>query len=131
MSKLRRPLFVLILVGVAMVTLAAPSIGDTKRIKAAGAPGNWRWDPTSRAITKGDRVVWKNPTSTGHRVTAFGGNWSKDTAIAAGGGSTSKRFKKTGTFRFRCTVGAGTSTAHSNLSDGTCSGMCGRVRVTN
>jgi plastocyanin len=34
----------------------------------------------------------------------------------------SRRFRRTGTYRFFCSI-------HGNASGGTCTGMCGRVRV--
>jgi len=121
-----------LLVGVLIATIvlgAAPSNSATRRINAAGSPGAWRWDPGIRRIHKGDRIVWANDTSASHRVTAYRGSWSKDSAIAPGE-TTRKRFRKRGLFKFRCTVGEGTAAAHSTLnSDGTCNGMCGRIRV--
>jgi plastocyanin len=79
------------------------------------------YDPKSVSIHKGTRVVWRGACKT-HTVTAYGGNWSKNVTISKGE-TTGKTFKKTGTFKFRCTF-------HSSLSNGVCSGMCGKVRVT-
>ena len=78
------------------------------------------WNPERVTIDPGDIVPWRSVSGT-HTVTAFGGGWSKDTRIAAGE-STRKTFNSAGTYKFRCTL-------HSTLSSGTCSGMCGRVRV--
>jgi plastocyanin len=112
------------------VTLAAAtvlvvpgtSVGETSRIKAAGAPGSFHWNPTSRTIDKGEKIVWKNPTSAKHSVTAYGDGWSKNTTIQAGE-KTGRKFKQAGTFLFRCRF-------HSTLNNGSCGGMCGKVRVT-
>jgi plastocyanin len=102
------------------------SMGDTFRIKARGSsPADYRWDPSFRHITKGDKVIWKNTTNVTHRVIAYSGRWSKETEVPAGG-TTSKRFKKTGAFLYRCTV-----PGHSTLTNGKCSGMCGEVHVVN
>ena len=79
------------------------------------------FSPSSVSVSKGTKVVWKSACGT-HTVTAYGGNWSKDTTIAKGQ-TTSRTFKSKGTFRFRCKF-------HSSLVNGTCSGMCGRVRVS-
>ncbi|MGH2729783.1 MAG: cupredoxin domain-containing protein [Actinomycetota bacterium] len=130
MARPIRHLLVTAVAAVCMVGLSAPAIGDTKTIKAFGDPGSFHWHPKSREISKGDKIVWKNTTNTQHKVVAYGDNWSKDSTIAANGGKTSKRFKKTGTFKFRCTIGEGTPSAHSELSGGQCEGMCGKVRVT-
>jgi plastocyanin len=78
------------------------------------------WNPERVTIDTGDTVRWRSVSGT-HTVTAFGGGWSKDTRIAEGE-ATRRTFNSTGTFKFRCTL-------HSTLSSGTCSGMCGRVRV--
>lgn len=107
------------------LTLMVPaSLGDTRRIRAAGCTEDPHWDPSGRTISRGDRIVWRNPTSCHHTVTAYGGGWSKSTGLPPGG-STAKRFRRTGTYKFRCL-----SRGHSVLENGMCTGMCGRVRVT-
>ena len=79
------------------------------------------FDPARVSIQHGTRVVWRGACKT-HTVTAYGGNWSKNVTISKGE-TTGKTFKKGGTFKYRCTF-------HSSLSNGVCSGMCGKVRVT-
>ncbi|HJR44462.1 MAG TPA: hypothetical protein VJ927_02555 [Actinomycetota bacterium] len=105
--------------------LAPASLGDTSRIRASGScTEDPHWEPSRRTIVRGDRIVWRNPTSCDHTVTAYGGGWSKSTGLPPGG-STAKRFRRTGTFKFRCLT-----RGHSVLENGVCNGMCGRVRVT-
>jgi plastocyanin len=111
-----------------LVLTPASSLADTKRFRAAGQAGSFRWEPTVRRIAKRDRIVWKNPTGTSHTVTAYGGRWSKNTLLSPGE-KTAKRFRRPGVYKFRCTINAGTPAAHSTLQGGQCSGMCGRVRV--
>lgn len=102
------------------------SVGDTFRVRAIGSsPTDFAWDPDFRHITKGNRVVWKNTTTSRHRVVAYKGPWSKEATIGPGE-TTGKRFRRTGTYRYRCTV-----PSHSTLADGNCQGMCGTVHVTN
>lgn len=101
--------------------VAPPAPADTLRIKAAGSPGNFVWQPDIRHASPGDRIVWKNPTTATHTVTAYGGGWSKNVKLAPGE-RTRKRFEKKGIYEFRCTK-------HSQLQDGECSGMCGYVHV--
>lgn len=104
----------------------AASSADTFRVRAVGSsPTDFSWDPDFRHIMKGDRIVWKNTTESSHSVVAYRGPWSKETTIAPAE-TTSKRFRRTGTFKYRCT-----RPGHSTLTDGTCSGMCGTVHVTN
>ncbi len=127
-STTRRAILVGIVVVVTVLS-GAPSWSGTSRISAAGSPGAWTWEPSVRRIARGDRIVWRNPTGATHRVTAYGGKWSKDAPIYPGE-TTRKRFRRRGLYKFRCTVGEGSPAAHSTLNaDGICSGMCGRVRV--
>lgn len=79
------------------------------------------WNPSTTSITRGTKVVWRNPTISTHTVNAYGGNWSKSATLAPGA-KTTFTFKTAGTFRFRCTI-------HSTLVGGVCSGMCGKVTV--
>ncbi|MGH2694351.1 MAG: cupredoxin domain-containing protein [Actinomycetota bacterium] len=107
-----------------VLAFPATSAGDTKRVRAEGTVGSFRWDPSFRHIVKGDRIVWKNTTNAAHRVKSYGGNWSfkKDLPVD---GRVRKRFRKRGTFRYRCTL-----PGHSNLDSGDCTGMCGVIHVT-
>ena len=110
--------------GAGLATPSSPSTAASSKIKAAGSQSDgFRWDPSSRSIGKGDRIVWTNPTGQNHTVSAYGGNWSKSTQLGSGE-KTRKKFGKQGTFRFRCLV-----SGHSSISDGRCVGMCGLVVV--
>jgi plastocyanin len=111
-----------------LILVPASSLADTRRFRAAGQPGSFRWDPTIRRIDRRDRIVWTNPTGTSHTVTAYGRRWNKNTLLSPGE-KTAKRFRRAGVYKFRCTINAGTPAAHSTLQNGQCSGMCGKVRV--
>ena len=78
------------------------------------------WRPKRVDISAGQTVKWKAFEGS-HTVTAYGGNWSMNVTLAQGE-ATTRRFNNNGTYRFRCTF-------HSSLSNGTCSGMCGKVLV--
>lgn len=78
------------------------------------------WRPRIVDIARGQVVRWR-AVEGAHTVTAYGGNWSYNVTLSQGE-ATSRRFRRLGTFRFRCTF-------HSTLSGGVCSGMCGRVDV--
>jgi plastocyanin len=114
-------MLVLALAFAALVVVPGTSSGGTSKVKAAGSAGSYRWDPATRKIAKGDRVVWKNPTSADHTVTAYGGGWDKNARLDPGD-SVKVKFGKSGTYLYRCKL-------HSTLSDGVCSGMCGKVKV--
>ena len=79
------------------------------------------WSPTTVRISRGDVVKWRAISGT-HTVTAYGANWSFNKHLSPGEVE-DRRFRRAGTFRFRCTF-------HSTLSNGHCSGMCGKVVVT-
>ena len=112
------------LVGLSLVWLVPQSAAETSRIRAAGSQQEgWRWRPDVRHLSRGDRVVWTNPTGRTHTVTAYGGNWNKNSRIAPGE-RTRARFRRTGTYKFRCMT-----EGHSALNNGRCVGMCGKVRV--
>jgi plastocyanin len=94
---------------------------DTKRVRATG---NNRWDPDFRHIHKGDRIRWKNPERhhTTHNVKARGNNWNKFETLSPGE-ATRKKFRHTGTYKYRCTL-------HSSVNNsGQCFGMCGTIHV--
>jgi plastocyanin len=80
-----------------------------------------RWSPSAVSVERGGVVKWRG-ISKFHDVIAYGGNWSFHQALPAGA-TVKRRFRGTGTFRFRCTY-------HSTLIGSTCTGMCGSVRVT-
>lgn len=114
-----------VLLAVACVfAFAAPAGGARTRVRAGGSPGAWEWQPDFKHITKGTVVVWKNPTATTHRVTAYSSNWSKNSELPSGE-ATRKRFRKRGAYLYRCTV-----PGHSSVASGDCQGMCGQIHVT-
>lgn len=98
--------------------LAAPALAAPVRVRATS---NNTWSPLEQHASRGQRVVWTNPTGRRHSVTSYGRNWSKDTVIRAGE-RTRKVFRSTGTFRYRCRF-------HSRLDGTDCRGMCGRIVV--
>lgn len=112
---MRRIGVVVVLVAGLTIAAATPALAVT--IRGSGT----RWMPARVNIARGDLVRWR-AVSGSHTVKAYGGNWRFFSGRLNPGQSASRRFRQRGTFRFRCTF-------HSTLSGGTCSGMCGRVRV--
>jgi plastocyanin len=78
------------------------------------------WSPTTVRISRGDTIRWRAVSGT-HTVTAYGGNWTFNKDLSTGDVE-NRTFRRAGTFRFRCTI-------HSTLTNGNCSGMCGKVVV--
>ncbi len=110
------------LVVVALVVLPVLVAGNA----AAGNAGvhatiSRTWSPVHTRVDPGSRVIWRNPTSISHTVTAFGGNWSIDRTLLPGA-LVGRTFNSAGVFKFRCRF-------HSALVGGVCSGMCGRIVV--
>jgi plastocyanin len=101
-----------------LVMASAPAIGASTTVKATGSDS---WSPASKAVAKGTKVVWKNPSGDDHDVTSYKGAWSKRSGLSEGG-KTSFTFRKVGTYKYRCT-------RHSQVSNGKCQGMCGKIQV--
>jgi plastocyanin len=115
-------IFFLIFVIAGTFLLAAGASAASYTVKAARGSGDWVWQPRSKAIIRGDKIVWKNPTNATHDITAYGSNWNKF-AVLDPGDTTSKRFWQTGTYKYRCRL-------HSARPSGEpCSGMCGSITV--
>ena len=104
--------------GLLTLALAAPAPAAIQRVKAVDGD---KFKPVHKYIGKGDTVVWKNRDNTMHDVSAYGGGWSYSAQLQPGQ-RTKKRFKKRGTFRYRCNI-------HSGIVDNQCQGMCGFVHV--
>lgn len=116
-----KTIVVLLTIG-ALLLVAGPSQGDTFRIRATGSKSEgFDWKPDFKPISKGDRIVWKNPTNVKHTVTAYKGPWTLNTVLEPGT-TVKKVFKQNGAYYYRCKF-------HSTMSDGICSGMCGHVHV--
>ena len=113
-----RKITISILAGTLLLVSAEPGLAKTYTVKATASD---QWRKTHTYIGKGDRVIWKNPDSEDHDVTAYGGGWKLNETLSPGE-SVKKRFRKKGTFRYRCQL-------HSALVGGKCQGMCGFVHV--
>ncbi len=109
----------------AFVFSVASAHDATHRVAAAGGPlgPTWRWDPAQLEIVKGDKVVWTNPSSTTHHVVPYEGPWDKTLHVEAGK-TVTMRFKKPGTYRYRCDI-----PTHSEMIGGQCVGQCGTITV--
>jgi plastocyanin len=119
-TGVRRRLAATILAVVLLTAFAVQPANAAVVIKAVSTTTGFKWKPHKVSVAKGTKVVWKAVSGT-HTVTAYAGNWSKNTTIAQGT-KTSFVFKKAGVYKFRCTI-------HSTLVNGVCSGMCGKVVV--
>jgi plastocyanin len=103
-----------------MVLVGAAPASSAVVVRGKLTDAGYRWRPKVVDIATGTKVTWKAVSGT-HNVTSTSKNWSKSTSIGAGQ-TTSFTFQNAGTYRYRCTL-------HSTLSNGKCSGMCGKVLV--
>lgn len=101
-----------------LVSLSGAVFAKTYTVKARS---NDTWKKVHTYIGKGDSVKWKNPDSETHDLSAYGGGWKLREELSPGE-SVKKRFKKKGTYRYRCVI-------HSGIVGGKCQGMCGFVHV--
>ena len=111
----------LVMGGVIAALLVSTGGVGLAKVFTVKATSSDTWKKVHTYIGKGDRVVWKNPDSETHDLTAYGGGWKVKEQLAPGD-SYRKRFKKKGTFRYRCAI-------HSGIVGGACQGMCGFVHV--
>ena len=99
-----------VLAVVAATTLAgAIAVGPAIPAQAATvvkATQSLQFKPQTLRVHKGTKVVWKNVCTCTHTVTATSNNWSKNTTLHPGD-STSFTFKRTGTYKYHCTIHAG------------------------
>jgi plastocyanin len=109
----------LILTAVATTAAASDRHAPTRATKTVKAIVT-HWSPTTVRISKGDTIKWKAVSGT-HTVTAYGNNWTFNHNLATGQVE-DRTFRHAGTFRFRCSF-------HSTLTNGHCTGMCGKVVV--
>jgi plastocyanin len=115
-SSARRP-FLALALATGLVLSFAGTANARERVRATDN----QFRPARVAVSIDEKVIWRNTGSRAHTVTAYGGNWSKDSTIFSGD-RTSRRFAEAGVYKYRCTF-------HSNLDGGQCNGMCGRVTV--
>jgi plastocyanin len=84
------------------------------------------YSPKTAHVNKGRRVKWTNAGSVSHTVTFY--KKPKGATIKSfslNPDESKKRLvSKVGVYKYRCMVAG-----HSSLSDGKCTGMCGKVRA--
>ena len=103
-----------------VMTVAVTAQGaEARTVKVVRGVGT-SWSPRVIRIASGTSIRWK-AVSNSHTVTAYGGHWTFNRSLPQGS-SIQRRFKTQGTFLFRCRI-------HSQLVNGVCQGMCGKVVV--
>ena len=100
--------------------LAAPGAGAPPTVEATN---DNTWEPRLIKVNKGSRVRFSNPSDGLHDLKRYKGPWKSGKVVTLYPGDTwIYRFTKASTYRYRCVI-------HSEMADGVCTGMCGKVRV--
>lgn len=122
MAARRRRGFAALAIAVS-VTAGAAGIADAATVGVRGIFNGSRyvWSPKVREINRGSAIRWR-AVDGDHNVKSRGANWSYFRNLPAGRAVT-RTFNRRGTFRYYCTI-------HGSLSNGVCSGMCGRIVVS-
>ena len=107
---------IVLVVMASSLTARGAEVRTTKVVRGVGTS----WSPKVIRVASGSIVRWK-AVSNAHTVTAYGGHWTFNRSLPLGS-SVQRRFTEPGTFRFRCTI-------HSQIVNGNCQGMCGKVVV--
>ena len=90
----------LVLPATASAERGTEPLGTASRVKMVD--GN-RFRPATLTVSRGTRVRWVNRDNVGHTTT--GDSW--DSGRVAPGDAFSKRFRRAGTFDYRCTIHVG------------------------
>jgi plastocyanin len=124
MSSTRR--LTIVTAGVAGLLALLVGLAMAAPFKISVADGGLKYSPKTAHVNKGKTVKWTNEGSTTHTVTFYKkpkGSGIKSFSLAEGD-SKKRTLKKTGTYKYRCLIGN-----HSDLEDGKCTGMCGKIKV--
>jgi plastocyanin len=121
MARRRNGIVVLALA--AGLTLGTSSMADAVTVGVSGVFNGTRfeWSPKAWSVTRGTIVRWRSVNGS-HTVKSRGANWSYFRNLPAGT-SVARAFNRRGTFRYYCTI-------HGRVSNGVCTGMCGRIVVS-
>jgi plastocyanin len=99
----------IVVIAVLAIAFVVPSasaeepLGTTETHRVRMVDGN-AFRPRRITISRGDRVRWVNRASVTHTTTSNGGLWNE---TLQPGERFSRRFRRAGTFGYRCTIHAG------------------------
>lgn len=106
-----------------LVLLGSAGVSDaaTVGVRAVRSGIRYVWSPKIREVTRGTTIRWRAVDGS-HNIKSIGANWSYFRTLARGTTRT-RTFNRRGTFRYVCTI-------HGSVTNGVCSGMCGRIVVS-
>ena len=125
MGKGRRVMVaVALVVGLVSAMFATGVVAAPFKVTVGG--NGFTYSPKTAHVNKGRRVKWTNASgSQAHTVTFYKkpkGAKIKSFSLSAGE-SKKRKITKVGVYKYRCMIAT-----HSSLSNGKCTGMCGKVR---
>lgn len=100
---------------------SAPASAVTVGVRGIFNGSRFVWSPSVRTIAPGTTIRWR-AVDGNHNVKSRGTNWSFFRNLPLGS-SVTRTFNRRGTFRYFCTI-------HGSVTNGVCSGMCGRIVVS-
>ncbi|MGH2723889.1 MAG: cupredoxin domain-containing protein [Actinomycetota bacterium] len=111
-------------IGIALVLVVAMSAVALAAVQKVKAVDGNKFKPKHAYIERLDKIKWVNKDNITHNVksTNLKKNWKYGPKTIKPGESVSRKFKKLGTYIYRCTL-------HSAIVSGVCEGMCGFVHV--
>jgi plastocyanin len=126
MSMARR-VAILMVLAAALLALVVGGAGSAP-FQISVADGGLKYSPKTAHVTKGKAIKWTNEGSGTHTVSFYKKPSGSDiSSITLGSGDSKKRKPdKTGTYKYRCMIAN-----HSSVSDGQCTGMCGKLKIHN
>lgn len=92
-------------VAVWLAVLSAGMASGATKVRMKDSSSDNFFQPRTMRVDKGTRVTWVNRGSRPHTTTANSGAW--DSGTVNPGQSFTRRFRKTGTFRYHCEIHAG------------------------
>ena len=122
MADRRRNGIVVLALAVAL-TLGTSGMADAVTVGVRGVFNGTRyvWSPKVKSITRATTVRWRAVDGS-HTIKSRGANWTYFRNLPLGS-SVARTFNRRGTFRYYCTI-------HGRVSNGVCTGMCGRIVVS-
>jgi plastocyanin len=122
MTRVRGKGIVMLALAVGL-TLGTSGAADAVTVGVRGIFNGTRfvWSPQTRSIVPGTTIRWR-AIDRNHNDKSRGSNWSYFRNLPRGT-SVARAFNRRGTFRYYCTI-------HGNVSNGACTGMCGRIVVS-
>ena len=114
---------VALVVGLVSAMFATGVVAAPFKVTVGG--DGFTYSPKTAHVNKGRRVKWTNAGSGTHTVTFYKkpkGAKIKSFSLNAGE-SKKRKITKAGVYKYRCMIAT-----HSSLSNGKCTGMCGKVR---